>query len=195
MRPKFLSCCLAALGASACIAYGEGSGEVRGSLRVPRCTINGVGNYREASFPEYDLQPSFYFAELRGKVLQVRVQSDTRRISITDTLVLQLRDVTTTPVGVPVEVRPDLEPDGAQAAPVQLSLAMFGSCPRFQTSLLGRGTVTVNQLDARDDGVLDATFTVDLVDGQSLRQSATETVYGQLRGHVRMKLHLIPQAG
>jgi hypothetical protein len=183
------------LAGSACVSYGEGMGEVRGSVRVGRCTISGVGNYLPAEIPAFDLQPSFFVAERRGNVLQIQLRRDARMIHATDALFIDLHDVTRIPVGSSLTVRPDFQPGGDQAATVRMALSLSASCPRFQSGLLGQGTITFQRLDVRDEGVVEATFEVDLLDAHSIGETGAAITVGSLRGRFVIPLHFVGEPG
>jgi hypothetical protein len=180
---------------AACIPYGEGTGDVRGSLEVPRCAIASTGTYESRSFPDFRLAPSWFWTELCGPVLEIRLQRDAQPFVRTDALVLQVRDIRSVVPGAQMEVRPDLEPEGGMAAPVRLSLALNATCPRFETSLLGRGTITFREFVPADEGLVNASFDVDLVDGQTLRLQGSLVVLGHLSGSFRIPVHLVPEPG
>jgi hypothetical protein len=186
-----------------CIPFGGGTGTAHGPLQVPNCQHTAAGVFEAKTFPPerpFDLAPTWFFGERRGDVLQIRMQRDARGLNETDALVLDVRsaerverDVQAGPVTL--EVRPDLEPDVGPAAPARMALVLKASCPDFTTSLLGRGTITFGRFQPRDDGHVEATFDVSLVDGQSARTTGVEIVRGQLSGSLRMQLHLVAEPG
>ena len=183
-----------ALSLAACAGYGEGSAEIQGDVRVPRCTLAGVGTYLEGRFPAFTLNATFFSAERHGDVLGITVRRDTRPFSDNDVLAMDVRDVTRITVGEPIDVRPD-DAFAGSAAPVRLALSLKSTCPRFETGLVGRGTVTFNALDARQGGLVDATFTVDLLDAQATRQTGTTVVLGSLRGRFRIPMQYPGEPG
>jgi hypothetical protein len=178
-----------------CIPYGEGAGDVRGAIEVPRCAIASTGIYESRSFPDFIFSPSWFWTELRGQVLEIRLQRDAQSLHRTDVLVLQVRDIRTVVQGTEMEVRPDLEPEGGLAASVRLGLTLNATCPRFGTSLLGRGTITFREFVPSDEGVVNASFNVDLVDGQAPRTQGSLVVLGHLTGTFRIPVHLVPEPG
>jgi hypothetical protein len=178
-----------------CVPFGDGTGEIQGSIQVERCTVSSTGRYAPADFPQFSLSPTWFFAERRGDVLQIRIQRDSRGMHETDSVVIDVRDVAGVQPGVPVEVRPDVEPDGGPAAPARIAVVLKSSCPRFLTSLLGRGTITFTRFEPVDEGIVEAAFSVTLVDGQSARLAGAEVTRGSLAGNFRMQLHLVAEPG
>jgi hypothetical protein len=179
----------------ACIPYGEGTGQVQGTLTVPRCTLASTGVFNPQTFPQFDLTPSWFFGQLRGNVLELRIQRDSRGLNQTDGLVIEIRDVTTVQTGAAVNVLPDVPPYTGAAAPVRMQLMLKGSCNRFESNLLGLGSITFSAFDARDNGVVDGTFQVSLVDEQAARLTGEPGMLGSLTGQFHIPLHLIPEPG
>lgn len=191
---RFLTALVSCLLLSSCAGFADGSAEVRGDVRVPRCRLEGIGNFVEGRFPTFDLSPSFFQAERRGDVLSITIRRDARPMNDNDALAVDIRDVTRVTVGTPVEVRAE-DTFGATIAPARLALVLKTSCPRFETGLLGRGTITFNVLDPRDGGLVDATFTVDLLDAHAARQTGMDSVLGSLRGRFRIPVRLLAEPG
>lgn len=185
---------LAALSLLAC-TDSAGTGRVVGSLAVPDCAEDGAlkaecgGDVPFGSCEAFSLGVDFFAAEATGRGGLIRLQRGGRNLSLTDALILEVRDVRQLrgALGTPQAVGPEQN--------IRAALGLFDRCPdstqsfeltglvRFDAFSLERGdriAGTIERLEVRDGrpergvgevlGVLHGDFDFDVRKGPPYQQ-------------------------
>jgi hypothetical protein len=165
-----------AVGFLAC-SDSAGVGRVVGSLTVPDCSDDGPLSVRcgpdvpGEACDRFDLEVDFFSAESTGKGALVRLQRGGRNLSLTDGLILEVRDVRELRgnLGEPLAVGPDQN--------IRAALGLFDRCPDSTQSFLVTGTVRFTTFGLSQNDTIAGT-----IDRLEVRDGRPERGVGQVLG-------------
>jgi tRNA-specific 2-thiouridylase len=157
---------------------GNGEGEAKGTVHIPKCDLDG----------DFDLDPDYFAADAFEESLIIRVQHGGDFVQFADGLVFGVSDrhVVADSLGTPIEVvAPD--PDDNDAIPplVRASFFLAKSCEETPGLTGTSGTVTFSSIYSSETDRIAATFDVhfdDVVGGAATADLAGSFDFDYERG-------------